>query len=187
MACTKAALCSGGMQKRLTRHGLSSFFFQPSMDGGVADALDDPEFDQLIAEQVQGPTAAPFGRGAAGQLDQARLGGAIELRQTGWVFLRFALERSGYSLHHAALSHPLDRGTADLQLLHDLLVGQALVRSEQDLGALDHEGSRLAPRAELLESGTLFWRQIHDVAFHDSAAEHEVPRMERLLPPLSAG
>ena len=66
----------------------------------------------------------PFGRGATGELDQARLGCAIELGQTGGLVLPFALERTRQPLHDAALAHSLDRGAADFQLLHDLLVGQ---------------------------------------------------------------
>ena len=107
----------------------------------------------------------PSGRGAAGELDQARLGGAIELRQAGGLVLSLALERTRQPLHHAALAHPLDRGTADLQLLHDVLVGQAVVRSERDLGTLDREGGGLAARAPLLECRTFFGRQIRFINY----------------------
>lgn len=111
------------MQKRSTRHGFSSFFFQPSMVGGVADALDDTELDQLVSQQMQGPAGATLGGGAAGELDQACLGGAIELRLPRRRVLRFALQGPLQPLHHTALAYPLHRGTSDLQLAHDFLVG----------------------------------------------------------------
>src|SRR5580698_9744289 len=91
MACTNAAFCSGGMQKLSTRHGFSSFFFQPLPHGLVADAVDDLKLDQFVGEQVKRPSSTPRRRCTACKLDELRFRLAIQLQRSG-VLLLLALQ-----------------------------------------------------------------------------------------------
>jgi hypothetical protein len=77
MAATNAGLAFGGMTNCCFRCGLRMFFGVRPVSI-VADAFDDIQFHDLVFQQTQCPSRAPFRRLQTGQGAQFRLPGTIE-------------------------------------------------------------------------------------------------------------
>ncbi len=154
------------MQKRSTRHGFSSFFFQPSMDSGVTDAVDYAQLDELLAKQVQRPSCATLRWRAARELHQPCFAFSVELGSPRWTGLFFPLQRRFESFENAAFANAFDGRAPYVEVVDDLLVGQSLVRLQKDACPLHQSRRHSSSRQNLLQRRSFRGFEIHHVACH---------------------
>src|ERR671932_103866 len=87
----------------------------------MRDGVDVLEFDHLVGEQAQAPALLARGRSRAGQGDEVRFLGAIEVPLAlgrGGV----AMERGVEAMLDQAFAHASNRGERDIQGVSDSLI-----------------------------------------------------------------
>ena len=89
-------------------HGFSSFFFKRLANRLGANGPDYLTLDQLVSQQLQGPTGTPLRRFPAGHRYQPCFTFAVQSLLTPTQLL-FAIQRRLDPLLHTALGYSLDR------------------------------------------------------------------------------
>jgi hypothetical protein len=165
IACTNAAFCSGGMQKRSTRQGLSSFFFQPLPYRFVADAVDNVKLDELVGESMKGPSPSARRGCTARQLHPASFPLAVQL-QGARLSLFLALQGRCHSFEHTTLAHSFQRRGSYGKMLSDLFLSKPLIGLEEQVRSRDLLRRGTSALRQTAKFCSFFFGQVHQVAFH---------------------
>jgi len=155
---TNAPLACGGMHQQSFSHGCDSFF-ERLAHGLVGHRPDRPKRDEAVGEQAQTPPCPSLRGRTAGQRDQVRLAGPVELgrvRPLGGA----RVERQVKPLLHEQQPDAAHRARAHVQRPGDPLVrpaGAALrhIRFEQDARVRYCARRRFPATGHLLQQGAL--------------------------------
>src|SRR5919199_6909368 len=170
---TNSAECFSGMHHIRLRCGWRAFFFKYLAHGLVGERVDVGQFDHAPGQKPQCPAGASFGRSRAGQRDQVRLLGTVELVLIDAFSTPVGAQGGGEPLLDKAPAHALDGRDPDLERLGNALIRPArsafgLIGFKQDLSVLDLANIGLAPREQPPQFIALVSRERHPIPLgHD--------------------
>jgi hypothetical protein len=139
----------------------------------VRERVDIGQLHHALGQQTQRPAGASFGRRRAGQRDQVRLLGAVELVLVGAFSTPVRAQGGGEPLLDKASAHALDSGDPSVERRGNALVRPArsffgLIGLEQDLSVLDLANIGLAACEQPLKLVAFVSRERHPILLgHD--------------------